>query len=56
MLLKGKEKLKGYIDHLLSVALDTDPELLEGLPRVQQSPGMRPDLLRIASLTEVCVH
>ncbi|XP_019851543.1 PREDICTED: uncharacterized protein LOC109581664 [Amphimedon queenslandica] len=53
VILKGKEKLKGYIDHLLSVALDTDPELLEGLPRVQQSPGMSPDLLRIASLTEL---
>lgn len=52
---KGKAKFKGYIDHLLGVALDTDPELLEGLPRVQQSPGMSPDLLERASLTEVSI-
>ena len=50
---KSKVRLKGYIDQLLAAVLDRDPNLLEGLPRLQQNTGMRPDLLRVASLPEV---
>ena len=50
---KSKIRLKGYIDQLLAAVLDRDPNLLEGLPRLQQNTGMRPDLLRVASLPEV---
>ncbi len=49
-------RLKAYIDHLLALILDRNTELLEGMPRTQQSAGMGLDLLAMASLPEVrCV-
>lgn len=50
---KAKIKVKKYIDQLLAIVLDNDPNMLEGMPRLQQSPSMSPDLLGVASLPEV---
>lgn len=46
-------KLKAYIDQILAVVLESDPNLLEGMPRIQQSTGMKLELFRMASLQEV---
>ena len=46
-------KLKSYIDQLLAVVLESNPHLLEGMPRIQQSTGMKLELFRMASLQEV---
>ena len=42
-----------YIDKILAVVLEENPNILEGLPRIQQNMGMRPDIAQIASLPEV---
>ena len=47
---------KVYIDQLLAVVLETNSALLEGMPRLQQSTGLRMELLRMASRGEVRVH
>lgn len=46
-------KLKSYIDQLLAVALESNPCLLEGMPRIQQNSGLKIELFSVASLTEV---
>lgn len=48
-----RSRLKAYIDQLLAVVLERSPSLLEGMPRIQQSGGMRLELLTMASLPEV---
>jgi hypothetical protein len=35
------------------VVLESDPNLLEGMPRIQQSTGMKLELFRMASSQEV---
>ena len=49
-------KLKAYIDQILAVVLESDPNLLEGMPRIQQSTGMKLELFRMASLQEVYIY
>ena len=49
-------KLKAYIDHLLALVLESHSSLLEGMPRIQQSCGIRLELLAAASLPEVRGH
>ena len=46
-------KLKAYIDQLLAIALENNPYLLEGMPRIQQDTGLKLELFGVASLTEV---
>lgn len=46
-------KLKSYIDQLLAVVLESNPNLLEAMPRIQQSVGMKLELFQMASLQEV---
>ena len=46
-------KLKAYIDQLLAVVLESNPILLEGMPRIQQNVGMKLELFKMASLQEV---
>lgn len=46
-------KLKSYIDQLLAVVLESNPNLLEGMPRIQQNIGMKIELFRMASMQEV---
>lgn len=53
---RAQAKYKAYIDQLLAVALETNSALLEGMPRLQQSSGLRMDLLRVASRGEVSIH
>lgn len=48
-----RSRLKAYIDQLLAVVLERSPSLLEGMPRIQQSGGMRLELLTMASLPEL---
>lgn len=50
---RAQAQYKVYIDQLLAVALETNSSLLEGMPRLQQSAGLRMDLLRMASRGEV---
>ena len=50
---RAQTSYKSYIDQLLAVVLETSPTLLEGMPRLQQSNGLRMDLLRVASRGEV---
>ena len=45
-------KLKAYIDQLLAVVLESNPNLLEGMPRIQQNVGMKLELFKMASLQE----
>ena len=49
----AQARYKTYIDQLLAVVLETNSALLEGMPRLQQSTGLRLDLLRVASRGEV---
>ena len=49
----GLSELKSHIDQLLVVVLNRDPELLQGMPRVQQDRCMRPELRKLASIHEV---
>jgi hypothetical protein len=46
-------RLKSYIDQLLAVALESNPSLLEGMPRIQQNSGLKIELFRVASIPEV---
>ena len=52
---RAQVSYKAYIDQLLAVVLETNSALLEGMPRLQQSSGLRLDLLRMASRGEVRV-
>jgi hypothetical protein len=49
---RAQARYKAYIDQLLAVVLETNSALLEGMPRLQQSAGLRMDLLRMASRGE----
>lgn len=48
-------RLKSYIDQLLAVALESNPSMLEGMPRIQQNSGLKIELFNVASLTEVSI-
>ena len=50
---RAQANYKAYIDQLLVVVLETNPALLEGMPRLQQGRGLRMDLIRMASRGEV---
>nr|UVH70854.1 ELKS [Octopus bimaculoides] len=49
----SKKRLRTLIDQLLAAVLDTDPQLLEGLPRIQQGPSVSVATLRTLSSEEV---
>jgi hypothetical protein len=49
----AQARYKTYIDQLLAVVLETNSAFLEGMPRLQQSTGLRLDLLRVASRGEL---
>ncbi|XP_064632222.1 ELKS/Rab6-interacting/CAST family member 1-like isoform X2 [Lineus longissimus] len=43
----SKKKLLAFIDQLVAVCLENDPQLLEGLPRCQLDPGLPLDQLKV---------
>ncbi|CAE1176229.1 ERC1 [Acanthosepion pharaonis] len=49
----SKKRLRTLIDQLLAAVLDTDPQLLEGLPRIQQGPSVSVATLRTLSSEEI---
>ena len=50
---RAQGRYKAYIDQLLAIVLEKCPNLLEGMPRLQQSNGLRVELLKMASKGEV---
>ncbi|GAB1606323.1 ELKS/Rab6-interacting/CAST family member 1 isoform X1, partial [Argonauta hians] len=49
----SKKRLRTLIDQLLAAVLDTDPQLLEGLPRIQQGPSVSVSFLRTLTPEQV---
>ena len=47
------DKLKQFVDFFLSVVMETNPSLLEGMPSLQHSTGVQPHILAAAGRSEV---
>jgi hypothetical protein len=52
----NKKKLLAFIDQLVAVCLENDPQLLEGLPRCQLDPGLPLDQLKLLPHNKVRHH
>lgn len=49
----SKKRLRTLIDQLLAVCLDTDPSLMEGLPRMQLTAAVKHGTLRALTFEQV---
>ncbi|KAK3608087.1 hypothetical protein CHS0354_004741 [Potamilus streckersoni] len=52
----SKKRLRTLIDHLLAVCLETDPQLLEGLPRMQLGTNIGVGTLRALTFEQLLLE